>query len=241
MDKSSKPSFNFSNEGSSLYRCNIPCQHLLLPYLVCRRNFVLAFRAARRIISLSFRKLVWHEIIDGESISYSHITTFFRLLFIRQYIISFYPACGKIPVKIIIKEVNCAKPDIKTHEAVELCVWQSLSCIVEDVDPEDTTERLNPTEERMVLKFLLDFQNQGYTVKHVGFEPLVLNIECLTTASLDKLTKENSSGNLAEQLEVCLLQIISRKLDISELLLETKISIHEYKLCKRKLNKEGKQ
>lgn len=152
---------------------------------------------------------------------------------IHQYTISFYPANGKIPVTVIIRE-----PVKDTQIALILLFWRSLSYIVEDVEPE---EKLSRAEERAVHKFLIDFQNNGYTIKSVVLCPLILNLECFSTAALNKLVKENTSGNLAKQLEDCFSTFLKKKMGISMILLETKITDDEYKLCRRKLAKEGRQ
>lgn len=131
--------------------------------------------------------------------------------------------------------------DAITEKDVETCIFNSLSYIVADVDPDDELDRLGHVEERVVLRFLIDFQScySGCTVKSVGIEPLVLNIDCSTIDSLNRLTEENKSGNLADQLETCLSRILVKKMDIWQLFLETEISPLQYKLCKRILGKEG--
>lgn len=142
-------------------------------------------------------------------------------------------------VKIVLKEVNWTQPDNDTWDAVIMCIRKMMS-IVADVEPEDEMDKLSQPEERMVLRFLIDFQNSGYAVKHIGLDPLMLVLECRTLDSLDKLVDENRSGNLAYQLEECFSKLLPTKLKISMILLETDISILEYKFCRRKLGKERK-
>lgn len=148
-----------------------------------------------------------------------------------------FPACCNIPVKIVLKEVHGADSD---KDAVGVRIWEIMSYTVEDTEPGDEIKRLSPADERTVLRFLIDCANNGYAVKQVLFDPLVLNLGCFAAASLDKLVEENTSGNLADQLEVCLSKPLAREMGISMIILETKISPPEYKLCKRKLCNGGR-
>lgn len=108
------------------------------------------------------------------------------------------------------------------------------------MDPNDEIDKLSPADENIVLQFLVGFQKTGCVVKHVGQDPLLLMLECPTLDSLNKLVHENKSDNLAAQLENCLSSPLATKLNISKVLLKTEISIHEFKLCKRKLCNEGR-
>lgn len=92
----------------------------------------------------------------------------------------------------------------------------------------------------MLHKFLIDVQSNGYTIKSVLLSPLVLNIECFSTASLEKLIKENRSGKLALQLEDCFSTFLRVKMGNSMILLKTNIPIDEYKRCRGELDQAGR-
>lgn len=143
-------------------------------------------------------------------------------------------------MQIIVEKVNGTKPDTDTRRQVELSIWKSLSYIVANMEPEDEMERLTPDEERTVKQLLEGFQKSGFTVKHLGENPLVLSLECWSPSSLDNFFYQSKQGYLADQIDECLSPILATKMRLSGILLVTHISNHEYKLFHRKLAKDGR-
>lgn len=151
-----------------------------------------------------------------------------------------------VGVKVHIDEVSHGygiwnKPCDATKTELEKYMWTTLSHMLTKVQPESVLDQLGREDENKVYEFLVDFQTNGREVKHVGLEPVLFIVQCLTPESLRQLMEMTEDGSLAAKLEESLTTTtLLSKMGISELTLKTYISGLEWKLCDRILNNKGR-
>lgn len=160
----------------------------------------------------------------------------------------FYETGGMVGVKVFIDEVCKGngiwdKPDDHTRIELEKYMWTTLSHILTKMKPESDMEQLDRDDENKILRFLMEFQTNGREVKHVGLQPVLFIVQCVTPDSLRELmemTEDDKDDSLAAKLEESLTtKTLLSKTGITGLILNTDISELEYKLCDRILNNKG--